>query len=86
MRGSLRMAAGVGAAYPEADSHDDRLMRLFGLAVAETPRLSGRFQRLSGGRSAILRGQLITPSLEVEQWRLNRQAFILLCLGGIGRV
>ena len=39
---------------------------------------------LSGGRRQTLRQGLITPSLQLEPWQLNRQAFLLYALARSG--
>lgn len=69
-------------AYPEADAMTSAYA-LIGLAVAETQgypvdaNVIRRAQRY-------LREQLIRPSLEIEQWQLNRQAFLLYALAESG--
>ncbi len=68
--------------YPEADVLTSAYA-LIGLTVAERQGypvdadIMRRAQRF-------LRRQLISPSLEVEQWRLNRQAFLLYALAESG--
>ncbi len=69
-------------AYPEADAMTSAYA-LIGLAVAEAQGYPVDARVIRRARR-FLREQLIRPSLEVEQWQLNRQAFLLYALAESG--